>query len=125
LQNKMSYGIVKNKSGNFVTPSLESTSASAQVEIPDHTKASITDTDAPDGYPISSFTWILIYKEQNYNERSQAVAKALVDALWWMTHEGQTICSTLDYAPLPVKAVEKVENLLKSVTYDGKKLIKK
>ena len=125
LQNKMSYGIIKNKSGNFVIPSLASTSASAQIEIPDHTKASITDTDAPNGYPISSFTWILIYKEQNYNGRDKNLAKAVVDALWWTTHEGQTICSTLDYAPLPLKALEKVEKLLRSVTYDGKKLVNK
>ncbi|HPO51088.1 MAG TPA: phosphate ABC transporter substrate-binding protein PstS, partial [Spirochaetota bacterium] len=64
VQNKMSYADIKNKSGNYITPSLESTSKAAAIDIPDDTRVSITDTDASDGYPISSLTWIILYKEQ-------------------------------------------------------------
>lgn len=124
LQNNMAYGDIKNKSGNFITPSLETTSKSAQIEIPEHTRVSITDTDATDGYPISSFTWILIYKEQNYNNREKYIVNEMMKMLWWMTHEGQSINSTLGYAPLPDKAIVKVEKLLKSVTFDGKQILK-
>ena len=68
LQNKMPYGTVKNKKGNFVTATLASTSKAADTNLPDDMKVMLTDTDAPDGYPISGFTWILVYKEQNYGD---------------------------------------------------------
>lgn len=125
LQNNLSFGKIKNSSGNFIIPSLETTSMSAQIDIPDHTRISITNTDAPNGYPISSFTWILIYKEQSYNNRSENTARELLNLLWWMTHEGQYLCETVDYAPLPDKAVEKVELLLKSVTFNGRNILEK
>ncbi len=57
-------------------------------------KIFITDTDAADGYPIAGFTWVFIYKEQNYNGRSKDRATNLLKLLWWNIHEGQTICRT-------------------------------
>ena len=66
LQNKMPYGTIKNKKGKFVKPSIASTSLAANTALPDDMKVDLTDTDAADGYPISGFTWILVYKEQNY-----------------------------------------------------------
>ena len=118
VQNKMSYADVKNNSGNYITPSLESTSKAAQIDIPADTRVSITDTDAKEGYPISSLTWIILYKEQKYNNKKELNAQVLVDLLWWMTHEGQSIATSLDYAVLPKSAVEKTEALLKSITYN-------
>ena len=69
LQNNMPVGTVKNKQDVFVAPSLEATSLAANVAIPDDTRVSLTDTDAQQGYPISGFTWIIVFKEQNYNQR--------------------------------------------------------
>src|SRR4030043_2358918 len=66
LQNKMSYGMVKNKNGNFWTAKLASTSKTTDTNLPDDMKVSLTETDAPEGYPISGFTWILVYKDQGY-----------------------------------------------------------
>ena len=122
LQNSMPVGSVQNKKGTFVKPSLESTSLAANVAIPDDTRVSLTDTDAEEGYPIAGFTWIIAFKEQNYNQRSMEKAKEVVKLLWWMTHEGQKYVAPLDYAPLPKAAVEKSEVLIKSITYDGKPL---
>ncbi|MGA2467440.1 MAG: phosphate ABC transporter substrate-binding protein PstS [Thermodesulfobacteriota bacterium] len=124
LQNKMPYGTVKNKKGSFVDPSIASTSLAANTELPDDMKVSLTDTDAQDGYPISGFTWILVYKEQNYGDKSEEKAKELVKLLWWMTHGGQKYADPLHYAPLSKKAVEKTEKLIKSVTYNGKPIMK-
>ncbi len=120
LHNNMPTAKIKNSSGNFIKPQISSISAAANAEIPSHTRVSVTNTDAPEGYPISSFTWILLYKEQNYNKRSKEKANTLVNLLWWMLHDGQKYAEPLDYAPLSKKAVEKAETLLKSVTYDGK-----
>jgi phosphate transport system substrate-binding protein len=124
LQNKMPYGTIKNRKGNFITPTIASTSLAANIELSDDMKVSLTNTDAPDGYPISGFTWILVYKDQNYGDRSEEKATELVKLLWWMTHEGQKYADPLHYAPLSKKAVEKTEKLIKSVMYKGSTIMK-
>lgn len=123
LQNNMPVGSIKNKKGSFVSPNLASTSLAAEVAIPDDTRVSLTDTDAQEGYPIAGFTWIIVFKEQNYNKRTVDKAKEVVKLLEWMTHEGQKYGEPLNYAPLPKAAVEKAEVLIKSITYDGKPLV--
>jgi phosphate transport system substrate-binding protein len=123
LQNDMPVALVKNKKGNFIEPSLESTTLAVQTDIPLDTRVSITNTDADMGYPISSFTWLIFYQEQNYDNRGFNRAKALVDLLWWIIHEGQQYPAELDYAPLPEIAVKKSETILKTVTCKGKKII--
>lgn len=122
-QNDMPVASISNKSGNFIKPSLESTSAAANVDLPDDTRVSITDTDASDGYPISGFTWIIFYKEQAYENRSKDHAEALAKLLWWMIHEGQKYNESLLYAKLPDAAVEKAEAIIKSMTYEGNTLV--
>jgi len=122
LQNKMPYGEVKNKKGKFVKPSLASTSLAANTALPDDMKIDLTDTDAADGYPISGFTWILVYKEQS--GKAEDKAKTLVSLLWWMTHEGQKYAEPLHYAPLSKAAAAKAEKLIKSITYNGSPLMK-
>lgn len=123
IQNNLPVGIVKNKKGNFIKPSLETVSLSANVNLPDDTRVSITDTDAEQGYPISGFTWILVYREQNYGGRSETRAKTLVNLLWWMIHEGQKYTKPLHYAPLPEGALKKAEKVVKSITYNGKPIL--
>jgi phosphate transport system substrate-binding protein len=124
LQNKMPYGTVKNRKGKFVTATIASTSLAADTHLPDDMRVSLTDTDASGGYPISGFTWILAYKEQNYAERSEEKAKELVKLLWWMTHEGQKQAEPLHYAPLSKGAVEKAERLIRSISYKEKPLMR-
>ncbi|SFN05556.1 phosphate ABC transporter substrate-binding protein PstS [Thermodesulforhabdus norvegica] len=122
-QNKMPVALVKNRAGNFIKPSLASVSAAANVELPPDTRVSITDTESPEGYPISSFTWIIFYKEQSYDNRSRERAEALAKLLWWMIHEGQKYNESLLYAKLPPKAVEKAEAIIKTMTYNGAPLV--
>jgi len=123
IQNKMSYADIQNKSGNFITPTVASTSAAGNISIPDDAKVSLTDTEAKDGYPISGFTWALIYKEQNYNARTIDRAKKVADLLWWNIHDGQKFCKDLNYAQLSPAAVAVAEKILKSATYSGKPLL--
>jgi len=123
LQNKMVMASLQNKKGNFILPSLKTTNSAANVTLPDDTRISLTNSDADDGYPIVSFTWLLLYKEQNYNDRSENKAKEVVKLLWWVTHEGQQFNEALSYAILPQEAVKKVENILKAITYNGKKVL--
>ena len=124
LQNKMPYGMIKNKKGNFVKPTIASTSLAANTALPDDMKVDLTDTDAVEGYPISGFTWILVYKEQNYANKTEEKAKALGDLLSWMTHEGQKYAEPLHYAPLSKAAVGKADKLIKSITYKDMPIMK-
>lgn len=124
IQNKMPYAKIKNKKGNFILPTLASITAAGNVQLPPDSKIFITDTDAADGYPISGFTWALIYKEQNYNGRSADRAKKLLQLLWWNIHDGQQFTASLNYASLSKQALVVAENNLKSATYGGKAILK-
>jgi phosphate transport system substrate-binding protein len=123
LQNKLDYAKIQNKKGKFIMPSIASVTSAGNVKLPDDAKIFITDTDAADGYPIAGFTWVLIYKEQNYNGRSAAKAKELLKLLWWNIHDGQKFCEPLNYSPLSKEAVKVAEKLLKSATYGGKVIL--
>lgn len=123
IQNHMPYASIQNKSGKFIAPTLEATTLASNVEIPADSKVSITNTDNPKGYPIASFTWALIYKEQNYGGRSKARATELLKLLWWNIHQGQADCAPLNYAQLSKSAVKVAEKILKSATYGGKAIL--
>ncbi len=123
IQNKMDYANIQNKSGKFITATIAATTAASNITIPADSKVSITNTDNPAGYPISSFTWALIYKEQNYGGRSKARATELLKLLWWNIHQGQADCEPLNYAPLSKSAVKVAETILKSATFDGKAIL--
>ncbi len=109
ISNHMPFADVKNSSGNFVTPSLQTTTnAAAGVKFPANTDFRVSITDAPgaQAYPISSFTWFLIRPDMT----DATKAKALKNFLEWMvTPEAQAMSTALDYAPLPapVIAIEK------------------
>ena len=124
VQNKMPYATVQNKAGNFIVPSIESVTAAANIDIPADGKVLLTNTDAPDGYPIAGFSWVLLYKDQAYGNRTQEQATQLVQLLNWMIHEGQRFGADLHYAPLSSAAVTVGENLLRSATYNGQPILK-
>ncbi len=123
IQNKIAYASIQNKSGKFITPTLASTTASSNVELPANAEVSLTNTDNPKGYPITSFTWALIYKDQKYSDRSAARAKMLLQLMWYNIHQGQKNCEPLNYAPLSKSAQKVAEKLLKSATYGGKAIL--
>jgi phosphate transport system substrate-binding protein len=123
VQNNMPYAKMQNKAGNFIAPTIASVTAAANIQIPADTKVSLTNTDAADGYPISGFSWVLLYKEQKYGDRSQDRATRLVKLIDWMIHDGQQYSAPLTYAPLSPAAVSAGEAVLKSVTYEGKPIL--
>ena len=117
---KIAYAKVQNLHGEFVEPASASISAAASGEIPADTRCSITNSDAVGAYPISTFTWMIIYKEQNYSDRSREQAIATLDLLKYiLSDEAQGITSEVHYAPLPRKAREQSMKNLHAVTYDG------
>jgi phosphate transport system substrate-binding protein len=123
IQNNMAYAKVQNKAGNFITPSIASVTAAANIQIPADSKVSLTNTDAADGYPISGLSWVLIYKEQKYNDRSADRAGKLLKLISWTIHDGQQFSGALNYAPLSPAAVSVGDSILKSATYDGKQIL--
>lgn len=124
IQNKMAYGNIKNKAGKFVEPTLKAVSAAANVKIPDDTNVSLTNTDAADGYPISSFTWLIFYKEQNYDGKSKERAETLAKLLLWTVNEGQKYVEPLQYSALSKDAQLKANKLVRSITFNGVPLLK-
>ena len=117
---KIPFARIQNARGEFVLPSSATISAAASGVIPADTRCSITNADAAGAYPISTFTWMIIYKEQNYSDRSKEQAVATLDLLQYtLSDEAQNITSEVHYAPLPAKAKELSMTNLKTVTYDG------
>jgi phosphate transport system substrate-binding protein len=112
VQNKITYGSVKNEAGTFVKASLEGvTEAAASAKMPSDFRVSITNSPGKTAYPISSFTWLLI-PEQSKDPKK---GKILADFLNWMVTDGQTMTSQLSYAPLPQSVVEKVKEAIKHI----------
>ncbi len=106
IQNKMTFGKVKNLAGNFVEASLMSVTADAAgavKEMPDDFRVSITNSPGKDSYPISSFTWLLIPTKI----QDPVKKKAIADFVKWMLTDGQPMAAALDYAPLPKPVVAK------------------
>jgi phosphate transport system substrate-binding protein len=121
VQNKQPVALIKNKSGNFVEPSLSAVTAAAAESIattPEDLRVSITDGSGANAYPISSYTYILAYKDQ----KDAAKGKALVDFIWWGIHDGEKFAKDLQYAPLPDEIVKRAESKINSITNGGKPL---
>jgi phosphate transport system substrate-binding protein len=119
IQNKLPFASIKNKSGQFVEPTLASTTAAAAAaagNLAPDLRVSIVNPAGAEAYPIASFTWILVRKELSDPTKGQAVTRML----WWATHDGQKLSSELQYAPLPAEVVQKDEEKIKQVMAGGK-----
>jgi phosphate transport system substrate-binding protein len=114
LQNKIPYGVVKNAAGNYVKASVDSVTAAAAAtegKMPADFRVSITNAPGKDVYPISSFTWLLLYESNKDKARSQA----MVDFVKWALSDGQRYASELGYAPLPQSVVKLEMEALKRI----------
>jgi phosphate transport system substrate-binding protein len=113
VQNKITYGTVRNAAGDFVKASLDSvTAAAASVKsMPEDFRVSITNAPGKNAYPISSFTWLLIPAQS----KDAAKGKIIADFLNWMVDDGQKMTADLTYAPLPESVVTKVKAEIKQV----------
>lgn len=118
VQNKLPVAHIKNSSGSFIEPSIDAVTAAASesaASTPEDLRVSITNAAGAKAYPISSYTYILVYKDQ----KNAAKGKALVDFLWWGLHEGEGFAKDLQYAPLPADIVKRAEGKIKMVTAGG------
>src|SRR5574344_459072 len=117
--------MIQNKSGKFIKASVASTSAAGKGKIPGDTRVMLNNSSAPAAYPIAGFTWILIYKEQNYSGRSLEQAQATIKLIDWMLGKtAQNIAAKENYAPLPSGIAAHCRQLLRTVTYNGKRVMK-
>src|SRR5262249_60247518 len=108
------------KAGKYLQPSLERATKAADVAVlPEIREVMVTGSSTPEAYPITSFTWLLIYESQTDLAKADAVAQLA----WWMIHEGEKFAKPLGYAPLQGPAVKKAENLLKKIRVDGKPVL--
>jgi phosphate transport system substrate-binding protein len=121
VTSKLPVAKIKNSAGKFVEPTLATITAAAAESVskmPNDLRASIINAAGENAYPISSYTYILAYKEQ----KDAAKGKALVDFLWWAIHDGRNFARDLHYAPLPDEVVKRAEEKINSMTSGGKPL---
>ncbi len=113
VENKITYGSVKNAAGNFVKATLDSVTEAAATapQMPADFRVSITNAPGKTAYPISSFTWLLIPEQAKDPKKGKIIA----DFLTWMVNDGQKMTNQLSYAPLPANVAEKVKAAIKQV----------
>jgi phosphate ABC transporter phosphate-binding protein len=131
LETGMTVAAVQNPSGNYVMPTLESTTAAAQAVASSGLPAgdeswadvNLLNAEDPDAYPIVSFTYILINQElSDIPGMTESRATTLVQFLWYVVHDGQDLSAGLEYAPLPSNVVAIDEATLQSITFNGQPL---
>jgi phosphate transport system substrate-binding protein len=120
ITNKLPAAAVKNQAGKFMEATIESTTAAAAAaSMPEDFRVSLTNPPGDDAYPIASFTWLLVYKDQP----NEAKGRALTRFLWWAIHDGQKFPPALLYAPLPAPVVKQIEAKIKQMTFAGRPLV--
>jgi phosphate transport system substrate-binding protein len=114
FENKLPYATLKNKSGNWVEPSIKTTSAAAAgaaKSMPADYRISLVNQPGKDAYPIAGFTWLLVYE----NQKDKAVGQKIVKFLEWELKHGQKMAPALLYAPLPANVAKMVEKTIKTI----------
>jgi phosphate transport system substrate-binding protein len=114
VQNKMSYGLVKNVSGKYVkgsTDSVTAAAAGAAKSMPADYRISITNAPGAEAYPISSFSWLLV----PIHSADPAKGKALVDFIGWVLDHGEAEAAALTYAPLPKQVQDMVRKSIATI----------
>jgi phosphate transport system substrate-binding protein len=114
FENKLPYAFLKNKAGQFVEPSIASTTAAAAgaaKSMPADYRISLVNQPGKNAYPIAGFTWLLVYQDQ----KDKAKGKKLVEFLQWELKNGQKMAGQLLYAPLPANVVKMLEKTVKTI----------
>src|SRR5207302_10353104 len=122
IKNQLPVGVVRNRAGQFIEPTIESTTAAAAGaarNMPADFRVSLTNPLGEKAYPIASFTWLLVYKQQTDATRAQATANSLP----WATTERQRYAADLLYAPLPPQIAKQVEAKIGQISFHGKPLL--
>jgi phosphate transport system substrate-binding protein len=113
-ENKLPFADVRNSSGNYITPTVDSvTAAMASATIPDDFRFSMVNSSGEKAYPISGTTWLLVYAEQ----KDHAKGEKLVQFLKWAYSDGEKLAASLDYAPLPDAVVKRALDRVQTIKY--------
>ena len=120
-QNKLAFADIRNAKGEFVTPTIgavTAAAAAAAAALPATTdyRISIVNAAGKGAYPISSFTWLLVYR----NQPDATKGKKLIDFVRWALTEGEKSAPTLDYAPLPAAMARQLLKQLSGVSLAAK-----
>ena len=107
MQNNIPYAAIRNARGNFIYPSVKATTAAAEgATLPADFRKVITNTPAPQGYPITGFTFLLVYRDSK---------PALKNFLEWALTQGQNEAEGLLYAPLPANVQKRALAVVRSL----------
>ncbi len=122
---RMPSALIQNKAGKYIKATVASTSAAAKGKIPADTRVMLNNSSDASAYPIAGFTWLILYKEQAYGGRSLAQAQATLKLIDWMLGKNaQGLATKTNYAPLPSGVDSRAKAILRTVTYNGKKILK-
>ena len=113
-RNGLDFGLVQNREGEFVRASIASMTAAANAAVgsmPRDLRVSITNAPGKGVYPVTSFTWLLLYESPGDRRRS----RLMVDFITWALGDGQKRAPDLGYAPLPPQIVEPVRDVLRKI----------
>ena len=127
VSNNLGVGAVENQAGNYIVPSLQTilwAAANATgTPNPADLRLHIVNAAGPQSYPISTYTYMMVYKDMSANVSSMDKAKALAHFFWWAIHDGQQYSTALIYSPLPSNVVSADETLLMTLNYQGTALL--
>ncbi len=123
LQNNFTYAAVKNKAGQFISPTLDATSAAAVgIKVPANLAISTINSPNPTAYPIVSQTFVIVYKDMCKAGVTKSAASGVKKFLTYGLGAGQSVVKQLSYAPLPASLVSKNQAQLATLTCDGSPL---
>jgi phosphate transport system substrate-binding protein len=113
LTNSIQYAAMQDHDGAYVLPSLDSAKAAAAsiTTIPDDLRFFFVNSPGTNAYPITGFSWALVYEKQTDSDKGQAIA----NAMWYIIHDGQQFSPSLSYVPLPDNIVQKGEAKIKAM----------
>ncbi len=114
---KFKFAAVENITGNYIKPSIKTITNSANTKLPNDSRTSLINSNAKNGYPLSSFSWIITYENQNYNNKEKLTHKELKKLLKWLVNDGQQYNKTTGYSPLPENAKKIANNIVNKISY--------
>ena len=115
---QLSMAALRNKDGQFVSPSIASTAAAiaaSEAVLAQDVRTPIVNAPGAQSYPIAALTFLLVYQDQ----KDATKARTFIDFVRWALHDGQTYCEALDYVPLPAAIVQQDEATLGRITVNG------
>lgn len=122
IENNVTYANMINAAGNTVEATLDAVAAAADVEMPADLRATFTNSENPDAWPVAGFTWVVMYEDQNYAGRSRERAQQTLDLIRWMITDGQRFNNPLNYGQITGFPQERALELLDGVNYGGQPL---